>query len=329
MSFNALVVNRSDDKKITSHLENLDESQLPEGDVEIDIDYSTLNYKDALAITGSAPVIRHYPMVPGIDFSGTVTKSTHSQWTTGDKVILNGWGVGEMHWGGLAQKARVNGDWLIKLPKNLNSYQAMAIGTAGYTAMLCVMALERNGVKPEDGEILVTGANGGVGSFSIAILAAYGYNIVASTGRPQESAYLKTLGADSCIDRAELSEAGKPLAKERWAGVIDCVGSHTLANACASTKYGGTVAACGLAQGMDFPATVAPFILRGVTLAGVDSVNVPTPQRQIAWDKLAETLKPETYETVVRKIALSNAIETSNKLLKGEIRGRVVVDVNA
>lgn len=328
MSFNALLVNRSEDKKITSSLEVIDESQLPEGDVTVDIDYSTLNYKDGLAITGAAPVIRHYPMVPGIDFAGTVAESTHANWKAGDKVILNGWGVGEVHWGGLAQKARINGDWLIAQPETLDSYQAMAIGTAGYTAMLCVMALQANGVKPEDGEILVTGANGGVGSFSVAILSAYGYQVVASTGRPEESAYLTELGAASCIDRAELSEPGKPLAKERWAGVVDCVGSHTLANACASTQYGGTVAACGLAQGFDLPATVMPFILRGVTLAGVDSVNAPLAKRQVAWDKLAATLKPETFEAVVEKIALSEAIDAAGKLLKGEIRGRVVVDVN-
>ncbi len=328
MSFNALLVNRSEDKKITSSLEVIDESQLPEGDVTVEIDYSTLNYKDGLAITGAAPVIRHYPMVPGIDFAGTVTESTHANWKAGDKVILNGWGVGEVHWGGLAQKARVNGDWLIAKPEGLDSYQAMAIGTAGYTAMLCVMALQANGIKPEDGEILVTGANGGVGSFSVAILSAYGYNVVASTGRPEESAYLTDLGASSCMDRAELSEPGKPLGKERWAGVIDCVGSHTLANACATTKYGGTVAACGLAQGFDLPATVMPFILRGVTLAGVDSVNAPVAKRQIAWDKLAATLKPETFKAVVEKIALSDAIDAAGKLLKGEIRGRVVVDVN-
>ncbi len=329
MSFSALLVNRSEDKKISSSLETIEESQLPEGDVVVDIDYSTLNYKDALAITGAAPVIRNYPMVPGIDFSGTVVESSHANWKAGDKVILNGWGVGEMHWGGLSQKAKVNGDWLIGLPKGLSTYQAMAIGTAGYTAMLCVMALQDQGVKPEDGEILVTGANGGVGSFAIAILSAHGYDVVASTGRPQESAYLTELGAKECIDRSEMSEPGKPLGKERWAGVVDCVGSHTLANACATTKYGGTVAACGLAQGFDLPATVMPFILRGVTLAGVDSVNAPISLRQDAWDNLAETLKPETFEAVVEKIALSDAIETAGKLLKGEVRGRVVVDVNS
>ncbi len=329
MSFNALLVNRSEDKQISASLESLDESQLPEGDVVIDIDYSTLNYKDALAITGKAPVIRSYPMVPGIDFSGTVSASSHAKWKVGDKVILNGWGVGEMHWGGLSQKAKVNGDWLIALPSSLSTYQAMAIGTAGYTAMLCVMALQDHNVKPGDGEILVTGANGGVGSFSIAILAAYGYNVVASTGRPEESKYLTELGAKSCMNRSELSEPGKPLGKERWAGVVDCVGSHTLVNACATTKYGGTVAACGLAQGMDFPATVAPFILRGITLAGIDSVNAPVEKRQTAWQKLAETLNPETFEKVVTKIDLSDAIDVAGKLLEGKVQGRVVVDVNS
>jgi len=329
MSFNALLVNKSDDNVISANIETVEESQLPEGDVTIDIDYSTLNYKDGLAITGKAPVIRHYPMVPGIDMAGTVTESSNPNYQVGDKVVLNGWGVGEMHWGGLAQKARVNGDWLIKLPESLSTYHAMAIGTAGYTAMLCVMALQDHNVKPEDGEILVTGANGGVGSFAIALLSALGYTVVASTGRPQESDYLKSLGANSAIDRSELSEPGKPLGKERWAGVVDCVGSHTLANACATTKYGGTVAACGLAQGMDLPATVMPFILRSVTLAGVDSVNAPIEKRQKAWNSMAKLLKPETFEAVVEKIALSDAVDVAGKILKGEVRGRVVVDVNA
>ena len=329
MSFNALIINRSEDKKISTSLEVIEESQLPEGDVIVDIDYSTLNYKDGLAITGKAPVVRSYPMVPGIDFAGTVSESNHPNWKVGDKVILNGWGVGEKHWGGLAQKAKVKGDWLISLPEKLSSFQAMAIGTAGYTSMLCVTALQENGVKPEDGEILVTGANGGVGSFSIAILSAYGYNVVASTGRPEEMDYLSELGATSNINRDELSEPGKPLGKERWAGVIDCVGSHTLANACATTKYLGTVAACGLAQGMDFPSSVAPFILRGVTLVGIDSVNASIERRQVAWQKLADTLNPETFEKVVTKINLTDAIEAAGKLLDGEIQGRVVVDVNA
>ena len=329
MSFNALLINRSEDKKISASLETIDESQLPEGDVVVDIDYSTLNYKDGLAITGKAPVVRSYPMVPGIDFAGTVSESSHPNWKVGDKVILNGWGVGEGHWGGLSQKAKVKGDWLIALPEKLNSYQAMSIGTAGYTAMLCVMALQDHGVKPEDGEILVTGANGGVGSFSIAILAAYGYDVVASTGRPEEMEYLSELGAKSSINRSELSEPGKPLAKERWAGVVDCVGSHTLANACATTKYGGTVAACGLAQGFDFPSTVMPFILRGITLAGIDSVNASIEKRQIAWQKISEILNPKVFEKVVTKIGLSEAIETAGKLLDQKIQGRVVVDVNS
>lgn len=268
-------------------------------------------------------------MVPGIDFSGTVSESSHPNWKAGDKVILTGWGVGEMYWGGLAQKAKIKGDWLIALPESLTPYQAMSIGTAGYTAMLCVMALQDHGVKPEDGEILVTGANGGVGSFSTAILSSYGYNVVASTGRPEEMEYLSELGATSNIDRNELSEPGRPLGKERWAGVVDCVGSHTLANACATTKYGGTVAACGLAQGMDFPATVAPFILRGVTLAGVDSVNSSIEKRQIAWKKLSEALNPEVFEKVVTKIGLSEAIQTASDLLDQKVQGRVVVDVNA
>jgi len=330
MSFNALLINRSEDKKISASLETIDESQLPEdGDVIVDIDYSTLNYKDGLAITGAAPVIRKYPMVPGIDFAGTVSESSNPKWKTGDKVILNGWGVGEGHWGGLSQKAKVKGEWLIAKPESLNSYQAMAIGTAGYTAMLCVMALQKHDVKPEDGEILVTGANGGVGSFAIAILSAYGYDVVASTGRPEEMDYLTELGAKSSINRSELSEPGKPLEKERWAGVVDAVGSHTLANACAQTKYGGTVAACGLAGGFDLPATVMPFILRGVTLAGIDSVNAPLAKRQEAWDKIAEILSPEVYEKVVKKIALSEAIDVAGQLLEGKVRGRVVVDVNA
>ncbi|WP_299873207.1 MDR family oxidoreductase [uncultured Cocleimonas sp.] len=330
MSFNALLINRSEDKKISASLETLDESQLPEdGDVIVDIDYSTLNYKDGLAITGAAPVVRKYPMVPGIDFAGTVSESSNPKWKTGDKVILNGWGVGEGHWGGLSQKAKVKGEWLIAKPESLDSYQAMAIGTAGYTAMLCVMALQKHDVKPEDGEILVTGANGGVGSFAIAILSAYGYDVVASTGRPEEMDYLTELGAKSSINRSELSEPGKPLEKERWAGVVDAVGSHTLANACAQTKYGGTVAACGLAGGFDLPATVMPFILRGVTLAGIDSVNAPLAKRQEAWDKIAEILSPEVYEKVVKKIALSEAIDVAGQLLEGKVRGRVVVDVNA
>lgn len=328
MSFNALIINKEDDI-ISANYQAIEEADLPEGDVLVDIGYSTLNYKDGLAITGAAPVVRHYPMVPGIDFAGTVEESSHPKWKAGDTVILNGWGVGEKHWGGLSQKARVKGDWLIALPDAFTARQAMSIGTAGYTAMLCVMALEAHGVKPEDGEILVTGANGGVGSVSTAVLAKLGYTVVASTGRPEEMDYLKMLGASSHIDRNELSEPGRPLGKERWAGVVDCVGSHTLANACATTKYGGTVAACGLAQGMDFPATVAPFILRGITLAGIDSVNAPTEKREAAWARLAEDLNPELLDKMITEIVLSDAIDKAAELLEGKIRGRIIVDVNA
>lgn len=328
MSFQALLLERGDDKVVTARVETLSDDQLPEGDVTVAVDYSTLNYKDALAITGSAPVVRQYPMVPGIDFVGRVVESRHKRWSEGDLVLLNGWGVGENHWGGLSQRARVNGDHLVALPVSLEPSDAMAIGTAGYTAMLCVMALQEAGVTPDRGEILVTGANGGVGSVAIALLAELGFTVVASTGRLNEREYLTRLGASECIDRATLSEKGKPLAKERWAGVVDSVGSHTLANACASTQYGGTVTACGLAQGMDFPATVAPFILRGVTLVGIDSVYAPLEKRQRAWARLAAELKPEALQSLVAEIPLSQAPEVAKQLLAGQVRGRVVVDVN-
>lgn len=327
MSFRALMLDKND-TGIEANYQVIDNTQLPEGDVIIDIDYSTLNYKDALAITGKAPVVRKYPMIPGIDFAGTVVESLHPKWKTGDKVLLNGWGIGETHWGGLAQKAKVKGDWLVALPIEFTSRQAMMIGTAGYTAMLCVMALESHGVFPEDGEILVTGANGGVGSISIALLSKLGYNIVASTGRPEQVEYLSALGATSIIDRNELSKQGKPLAKERWAGVIDCLGSHTLANAAATTKYGGIVVSCGLAQGMDLPMTVAPFILRNITLTGIDSVYTSIEKRQIAWNRLAKNLASELLETIVTEIALSDVINKANILLQGGIRGRIIVDVN-
>jgi len=289
--------------------------------------WSTLNYKDGLAITGKSPVVRRFPMVPGIDFAGTVTHSSHAAWKVGDKVILNGWGVGETHCGGLAQVARVKGDWLVPLPAAFTERQAMAIGTAGYTAMLCVLALERHGIQPADGEILVTGANGGVGSVAIALLAKLGYTVVASTGRLAESEYLKALGASQVMDRAELSAPGKAIGKERWAGVIDTVGSHTLANACATTKYRGAVAACGLAGGMDFPASVAPFILRGVTLYGIDSVMAPLAVRLQAWERLARDLDVAKLEAMTREITLAQAIEVAAELLQGQVRGRVVVDV--
>lgn len=311
-----------------AQLQDIDESLLPEGDVSVQVEWSTLNYKDGLAITGKSPVVRRFPMVPGIDFAGTVLESSHPRWKTGDQVILNGWGVGETHCGGLAQKARVKGEWLIALPKAFSGRQAMAIGTAGYTAMLCVLALEKHGIRPEEGEILVTGANGGVGSVAIALLAKLGYQVVASTGRPEETEHLKSLGATEVIDRKELATPGKPIAKERWAGVIDTVGSHTLANACASTKYRGAVAACGLAGGMDFPATVAPFILRGVTLYGIDSVMAPLTVRQQAWDRLAGDLDIAKLEAICHEIALSDVLTVAAELIDGKVRGRVVVDVN-
>ena len=325
--FRALVVEQHEGKSHAS-LQTLDDAQLPEGDVTVRVAHSTLNYKDALAITGQGPVVRKFPMVPGIDLAGTVEASSHAAFRPGDQVLLNGFGVGEVHWGGLAQRARLSGDWLLPLPAPLTTLQAMSVGTAGYTAMLCVMALERYGITPGQGEILVTGANGGVGSFAIGILAQRGYTVVASTGRMAEAARLKQLGASEVIDRATLSAPGKPLGKERWAGVVDSVGSHTLVNACASTRYGGAVAACGLAQGLDFPATVAPFILRGVALLGVDSVYAPRALREQAWAILARDMQ-EVIGQVAETIPLSGAADAAAALLRGEIKGRVVVDVNA
>jgi len=324
----AIVITKDDDN-YKSELTDISEDQLPEGDVTVKVDYSTINFKEGLAITGASPVVRKFPMTPGIDLSGTVEDSSHPDYKAGDKVVLNGWGVGEVHPGGLAEKARLNGDWLVPLPEAFTPKQAMAIGTAGYTAMLCVMALEKQGVTPDKGEVLVTGAAGGVGSVAIAILAKLGYTVVASTGRTSEEAYLKSLGASSIIDRNELSEKGRPLGKERWAGAIDTVGSQTLVNVCAQIKYGGAVAACGLAQGMDFPATVMPFILRGVILNGVDSVYCPKEKRLEAWKRLAADLDPSQIELITTEVPLSEAIPTAEKILKGEIRGRVVVNVNA
>jgi acrylyl-CoA reductase (NADPH) len=309
-------------------VQELDDAQLPPGDVTVRVSHSTLNYKDALAITGKSPVVRHFPMVPGIDLAGVVEESEHPRYRPGDAVLLNGWGVGEVHWGGLAQKARLKGDWLIPLPSAFAPQQAMAIGTAGYTAMLCVLVLERHGLKPGDGEVLVTGATGGVGSVAVALLAKLGHRVVAATGKVSEAAYLQQLGASTVIDRAELAAPGKPLQKERWAGVVDAVGSHTLANACAQTRYGGVVAACGLAQGMDFPATVAPFILRGVTLAGIDSVMCPLPARQVAWERLARDLDLTMLGEIGKEIGMSEAIACATQLLAGQVRGRVMVDVN-
>ncbi len=307
----------------------IDEAQLMEGDVTVRVAYSTLNYKDGLALTNKSPVVRKWPMVPGIDLAGAVESSTHAAFKAGDQVVLNGWGVGEVHWGGLAQMARVKGDWLIALPARFSPRQAMALGTAGYTAMLCVMRMEQLGVTKDQGEILVTGATGGVGSVAVSILAALGYKVVASTGKAAEADYLKSLGAAEVIDRAILGEPGKPMQKERWAGVVDSVGSHTLANACAQTKYGGVVAACGLAQGMDLPGSVAPFILRGVTLAGIDSVMASKDLRVRAWDRLGRDIVPANLEAITREIGLGEAIAAASDLMAGKIRGRVVVNVNA
>lgn len=330
--FKALVITKPE-SGYRCDLTELDEAQLPAaGDVTVRVDYSTLNYKDGLAITGKSPVVRSFPMVPGIDFAGSVTHSDHPKWKAGDRVLLNGFGVGENHWGGLAQRARVKGDWLVALPGTLSERDAMALGTAGYTAMLCVMALQRHweqaGVAPGSGEVLVTGANGGVGSVAISLLAGLGHTVVASTGRPQEADYLKSLGASAVIDRNELGAPGKPLQKERWIGVVDSVGSHTLANACASTRYGGAVAACGLAQGMDLPASVAPFILRGVTLYGIDSVMAPMARREAAWNALAKTLNREQLAAITNEIGLGEAIAAGAEILAGRVRGRLVVDVN-
>ncbi|MFQ3206845.1 MAG: acrylyl-CoA reductase (NADPH) [Glaciecola sp.] len=325
--FKGILIDKIDDK-YTVRLQDIDEAVLPEGDVDIDVMFSTLNYKDGLAITGKSPVVRRFPMVPGIDLVGTVTQSTADKFSAGDTVLLNGFGVGEAHCGGLAQKARLKSDWLIALPSGITPKNAMAIGTAGYTAMLCVIALENNGVTPESGEILVTGANGGVGSFAITILSKLGYKVVASTGRVNESDYLTKLGASEVIDRNTLSEPGKPMTRERWAGAVDSVGSHTLANICASTKYGGTIAACGLAQGMDFSASVAPFILRGITLKGIDSVMRPIAHRVEAWERLATILTEDDFADISTVIGLDQVIETAGQLLEGKVRGRVVVDVN-
>jgi len=309
-------------------VKDLDDALLPEGDVTVRVSHSTLNYKDGLAITGKGPVVRKFPMVPGIDLVGVVEESSHPGFKAGDAALLNGWGAGEVHWGGLAQRARLKGDWLIPLPPEFTPQQAMSIGTAGYTAMLCVMTLEKQGVKPSDGEIVVTGAAGGVGSVAIAVLSKLGYRVVAVTGRTADADYLKNLGAIEILDRSQFNAPGKPLAKVRWAGAVDVVGSHTLANICASTKYRGVVTACGLAAGMDFPATVAPFILRGVTLVGVDSVMCPTAERIQAWRRLATDLDIKMLDTISNEVGLTQAIPMATRLLNGEVRGRVVVDVN-
>ena len=326
--FNALVLNKKEDQKATGNVETIKLSDLPEGDILVNIKYSTLNYKDSLALTSSSPIIKDYPMVPGIDFSGEIEESLNEKFKVGDKVVLNGYGVGEKYWGGMSQKAKVKGDWFVKLPEKLSLKQAMAIGTAGYTAMLCVLALEKNGVTPEDGEILVTGATGGVGSVAITLLTKLGYHVVASSGRPEHSNYLILLGAKRIIDRKELSQKGRPLAKECWAGAIDSVGSYTLANVCAATKYKGIVVACGLAQGFDLPATVMPFILRGVSLVGVDSVYCPLKDRIEAWVRLSTDLNLEHLEKMTSVIPIQDVMVASKNMIEGKSYGRIVIDVN-
>jgi acrylyl-CoA reductase (NADPH) len=325
-TFKALVIDKGDAGQ-TVRLADFDEKDLMEGDVTVHVEWSTLNYKDGLAITGKAPVVRRFPMIAGIDFAGTVESSSHSAWKAGDKVILNGWGLGETHLGAYAQKARVKGDWLVRLPPSMSARDAMAIGTAGYTAMLAVMALERSGVTPARGPIVVTGAAGGVGSVAVALLAKLGYAVTASTGRPDEAAYLKGLGAAEVIDRKELAGPPRALAKERWAGGIDSVGSTTLANVLSMTRYGGTVAACGLAGGMDLPTTVAPFILRAVSLAGIDSVMCPLELRQQAWTRLETDLQKAKIEAITSEIGLPEVVEAAKRIVEGRVRGRIVVRI--
>ena len=327
--FKALVVNDSQSRSIEAKLEEVNITQLPEGDVLVKIDYSTLNYKDALAITNSSPIIKKFPMIPGIDFSGVVEETSNKRFKIGDKVLLNGFGVGEVHWGGMSQKARVKGEWLIKLPEKISLKQAMGIGTAGYTAMLCVMALERNNITPDRGEILVTGATGGVGSIAISLLSKLGYRVCASTGKSEYNEYLKSLGAERCIDRNLLSGKGRPLEKEIWAGAIDTLGSHTLVNSCASTKYGGTIAVCGLAQGFDFSATVLPFILRGINLAGIDSVYCPLEYRIEAWERLTIDLDLKHLEKIISVITLDQVVAKADQMLSGHLHGRIIVDVKS
>jgi acrylyl-CoA reductase (NADPH) len=325
-SFRALRLNKTDNGQ-THEFVDLTVNDLMEGDVTIAVSHSTVNYKDGLALTGASPVVRVWPMIPGIDFTGTVESSSHPDYAPGDAVVLNGWGVGETHFGGYAGKARVKGDWLVKRPEAISAPRAMAIGTAGYTAMLCVMAIEPD--TPKDaGEVLVTGAAGGVGSVAIALLAKLGYQVVASTGRPDEADYLTGLGASRIIDRAELSEPGRPLGKENFAAVVDAVGSHTLANAIAQTRYGGTVAACGLAQGPDLPATVMPFILRGVTLKGVDSVMAPRALREQAWARLAQDLDMDKLDAMSQPVTMDALSELGQQILAGQVRGRVIVDID-
>jgi acrylyl-CoA reductase (NADPH) len=325
-TFKAIRIDKAE-KGTAVALTQFDEAELMEGDVTVRVEWSTLNYKDGLAVTGKAPVVRRFPMIAGIDFAGTVEASSHPQWKAGDKVICDGWGLGETHLGAYAEKARVKGDWLVRLPEGMSARQAMAIGTAGYTAMLSVLALEKYGLTPSDGPIIVTGAAGGVGSVATAILSKLGYRVVASTGRMAEADYLKDLGAAEVIDRAELSGPAKPLAKERWAGGIDSVGSTTLANVLSMTKYGGAVAACGLAAGMDLPTSVAPFILRGVCLLGIDSVMCPIEKRNIAWSRLASDLDRGKLTEITQEIGLDEVVGAGAKILAGQVRGRIVVKI--
>jgi acrylyl-CoA reductase (NADPH) len=325
-TFKAIRIDKTDVGTRAAYAD-FDETELMEGDVTVAVTHSTVNYKDGLAITGKSPVVRRFPMIPGIDFAGTVETSSNPNYKPGDAVILNGWGLGETHLGGYARKARVKGDWLVPLPKGLSAAEAMAIGTAGYTAMLAVLALERQGLTPAGGAAVVTGAAGGVGSVAIALLSKLGWRVIASTGRAEEAPYLKDLGAGEIIDRAELSGPGRPLGKERWAAGIDSVGSHTLANLLAQTKYGGAIAACGLAQGMDLPASVAPFILRGVSLLGIDSVMCPQKRRREAWERLARDLDRDKLKRITRTIPFDKVIDTAGDILAGRIRGRVVVEV--
>lgn len=326
-TFKAIQISRDEEKKQSVDVVELTNDDLMDGDVTVAVKASTVNYKDGLAITGKSPVVRHWPMVPGIDLAGEVIESSSDMFKAGDQVLLNGYGVGEVHWGGYAERARLNSDWLIPLPEGLTPQQAMGVGTAGYTAMLCVMALERYGIKPDMGPILVTGANGGVGTVAIAILSKLGFDVTASTGRVNESDFLKELGANSIIDRAELSEPGRPLGKEIWAGAVDAVGSHTLANVLAQTKYGGAVAACGLAQGFDLPATVMPFILRGVALLGVDSVMASRELRMEAWSRIVSDLDLSKLEALTAEIGFDDLIETATNIVEGKVRGRVIVNI--
>jgi acrylyl-CoA reductase (NADPH) len=325
-TFKAIRVDKAE-KGTTVALTQFDEAELMEGDVTVRVEWSTLNYKDGLAVTGKAPVVRRFPMIAGIDFAGSVEASSHPAWKAGDKVVCNGWGMGETHLGAYAEKARVRGDWLVRLPEGMSTRDAMAIGTAGYTAMLSVLALEKHGLAPKDGPIVVTGAAGGVGSVATAVLSKLGYHVIASTGRVSESGYLKDLGATEVIDRNELSGPSKPLAKERWAGGVDSVGSTTLANILSMTKYGGAIAACGLAAGMDLPSSVAPFILRGVSLLGIESVMCPIALRKTAWARLASDLDHAKLAEITQEIGLGEVIEAGAKILAGQVRGRIVVKI--